>query len=83
MEKRIAIGIMAALLLLVVTAAYAPNPGTVIKDAVDKPEVKEDPPAKKLQMILDNQKRILDELKSLKETQEELKKDIKWIRARS
>jgi len=92
MNKRIFIGLTVALLLLVVTAAYAPYPGPRGKGKPDQPELAEEAPAEKLDTtlentekldtLLENQKTILDKLKSLEETQEEIKADIKWIRSR-
>ena len=75
MNNRIALCIIAALLLLVVTAAYAPDP------APDTEQPTTTDIAKKLQQVLDNQKDILTELQALKKDQEKLLKDVKFIRS--
>ena len=75
MNKRIGIGIIALALLLVVTAAYAPDPVLVAKEPTTTDV------AKMLQQVLDNQKDILTEIKLLKAGQEKLQKDVKFIRA--
>ena len=85
MDKRIAIAIMAVLLLLVVTAAYAPNTGTATTD--DK-VVTDDQTAlqtidKKLNTVLDNQKLILQRIAALETAQTDMEKDIKYIRSKT
>lgn len=77
MDKRIAICIIAALLVLVVTAAYAPKPGT-------ETETPENPTVEQmLQKVLDNQATILTELETLKANQAKMQGDIKFIRSKS
>jgi len=85
MDKRIAIGLMAALLLLVVTAAYAPNTGTVTTDdkAVSDEQVSLKALETKLNTVLDNQKLILEEIRALKTGQADLIKDVKYIRSKT
>jgi hypothetical protein len=86
MDKRIAICIMAALLVLVVTAAYAPGPGTVETGAdtetFDARKVLEGLDAK-LDEILDNQETILETLETLKADQATMGKDITYIRSKT
>ena len=76
MDRRIAICIMAALLVLVVTAAYAPKPGTET-ETPEKPTVE-----KMLQEVLDNQAKILTELETLKANQAAMQKDLKYVRSK-
>ncbi len=91
MDKRIAICIMAALMVLVVTAAYAPNPGSgtekadeaTVKETVVKETKADAAVAKTLQKVLDNQEKIMTELKILNENQDLIRKDIKFIRSKT
>ena len=77
MDKRIAICIMAALLVLVVTAAYAPGPGTATEgadtEALDA----------KLDKVLENQAKILETLETLKADQAKMQKDLTYIRSKT
>jgi len=77
MDKRIAICVIAALLVLVVTAAYAPKPGTET-ETPEKPTVEE-----MLQKALDNQAKILTEIETLKANQAQMQKDITYIRSKT
>ena len=88
MDKRIAICIIAALLVLVVTAAYAPNTGSgteeTEKAAVrEKAEVKDKTVAETLDEVIENQEAILAELKVLKKNQALMRKDLKYIRSKT
>jgi len=88
MDKRIVICLIAGLLALVVTAAYAPNPGTGTKadsetTATEEMKAEEKTVAKQLEKVLDNQTKILAELKALKESQELIQKDTKFIRSKT
>jgi len=82
MDKRIAICVIAALLVLVVTAAYAPNTGSETKET-EKGEGKEKAAAKTLDEVIENQEAILAELKVLKENQALMSKDLKYIRSKT
>lgn len=89
MDKRIAICIIAALLVLVVTAAYAPNTGSETEET-EKAAVEEKTVAKtldkvieNLDKVIENQKAILAELKVLKENQALMRKDLKYIRSKT
>ena len=91
MDKRIAIGMMTLLLLLVVTAAYAPNPGTgtttdeTVADnqAGTGTQTTLETLDKRLNTVLDNQKLILEELKGLRTTQAEMAKDVTYIKSKT
>jgi len=83
MDKRIAICIMAALLVLVVTAAYAPKPGGYVPKADTETETLEEPSVEKmLQEVLDNQAKILTELETLKANQAKMQTDLKYVRSK-
>ena len=77
MDKRIAICLIAALLMLVVTAAYAPNPGSDTKEAGEQPA------KATLQQVLDNQDKILGQLETLKQNQAQIQKDVRFIRSKT
>jgi len=79
MDKRIAICMMAALMVLVVTSAFAPGTGSMTKGAGMETEEIE----KKLDTVLVNQKLILDKLNTLSQDQEKLQKDITYIRSKT
>jgi uncharacterized protein YpuA (DUF1002 family) len=87
MDKRIATAIMAMLLLLVVTAAYAPNMGTGTTE--EQVVTNGDSQAllqsidKKLDTVLDNQKLIFERLKALETSQTGMSKDVKYIRSKT
>ena len=86
MDKRIAICIMAALLVLVVTAAYAPGPGTATEGAdtetFDAKAVLKGLDAK-LDKVLANQATILETLETLKADQAKMEKDLTFIRSKT
>ncbi|MBN1918328.1 MAG: hypothetical protein JW889_10485 [Verrucomicrobia bacterium] len=84
MDKRIAISMMAALLLLVVTAAYAPNLGTTTDtETAGDDQTTLQTLDKKLNTVLENQKLILEQIKGLKTAQDDLTKDVTYIRSKT
>ncbi len=93
MDKRIAICMMAALMVLVVTSAFAPGTGSMTKGAGMETEEIEKAPfdqqnaiealETKLDTVLVNQKLILDKLNTLSQDQEKLQKDITYIRSKT
>jgi hypothetical protein len=91
MDKRIAICLIAALLILVVTAAYAPDTGTgTAPDSAgltdDEQAAKDKADAKALQAkidkLIENQELILNDIKILKENQDLIRQDTKYIRSK-
>jgi len=91
MDKRIAIGLMVLLLLLVVSAAYAPDPGTATTTdqtvGSDQVVTAEQTLLKaidqKITTVLDNQKLILEEIKALKTAQAEMAKEVTYIKSKT
>lgn len=84
MDKRIAICLIAALMILVVTAAYAPNTGTGTTDdeQVDKEKADAKTLEEKVDTLVENQEKILTELEALKKSQETIGKDVKYVRSK-
>ena len=92
MDKRIAICLMAALMVLVVTAAFAPGTGSTTtnldvsldaeKAPFDQQKAIEALEAK-LDTVLANQKLIVDKLNALVQDQEKLQKDMTYIRSKT
>jgi peptidoglycan hydrolase CwlO-like protein len=84
MDKRIAIAIM-AVLLLVVTAAYAPNTGSSTTDTTVTTDDQTTLQTidKKLDTVLSNQKLILERITALETGQVNMEKDIKYIRSKT
>jgi len=93
MDKRIAICLMAALMVLVVTAAFAPGTGSMTKGAGTESEEMEKAPfdqqkaiealEAKLDTVLANQKLIVDKLNTLAQDQEKLQTDMTYIRSKT
>jgi peptidoglycan hydrolase CwlO-like protein len=86
MNKWIAICIMAALVALVVTAAYAPTSGTADEEpdtvALDQQKAIAALEAK-LDTVLANQTLILEKIEAIQAEQEKLQKDIAYIRGKT
>ena len=93
MDKRIAICMMAALMVLVVTSAFAPGTGSMTKgDGAETGDVETAPFDQqkaiealeaKLDTVLANQKLIVDKLNALVQDQEKLQKDMTYIRSKT
>ena len=84
MDKRIAICLIAALMILVVTAAYAPNTGTGTTDGeqIDKEKAAAKALQEKIDKLVQNQELILNDIKILKENQDLIRQDTKYIRSK-
>ena len=84
MDKRIAICLIAALMILVVTAAYAPNTGTGTTgdEQIDKEKAAAKTLQEKIDKLVQNQELILNDIKILKENQDLIRQDTKYIRSK-
>lgn len=93
MDKRIAICLMAALMVLVVTAAFAPGTGSMMKGAGTEGEEMETAPFDpqkaiealdaKLDTVLANQKLIVDKLNAIEQDQKKIQTDTTYIRSKT
>jgi microcompartment protein CcmL/EutN len=90
MNKWIAICMMAALMALVVTAAYAPGGGMTgeveeVTEAMEAGAESIDTAAleAKLDTVLANQKLILEKIEAIQADQDKLQKDIAYIRSKT
>jgi hypothetical protein len=83
MDKRIAICLMAALMVLVVTSAFAPGTGEGVEEAALDQQKAIEELGTKLDTVLANQKLILDKLNAITQDQETLQKDVTYLRSKT
>lgn len=91
MDKRIAICLMAGLMLLVVTSAFAPNTGSMTKGAetegVEKAAFDQQKAIEaleaKLDTVLANQKLIVDKLNAIEQDQKKIQTDTTYIKSKT